>query len=166
MSGRKSVSPNRGHAVDGALRGRQRAMFSGLGSGNSAGNGLPGVDTDRTACGVADELGAIATQPVANAVEHALIDTLREGRICRRLALPAPSSARPATRRAAVVVDVAGHSPAQPWQKPASVTSRQGPGGDQVVDVGRKVWSAAVPADPSGQSRGGQGDGAEAAFRR
>lgn len=68
----------RGHAVDGAFQRCQQGNVQRLGQGTGR-NGLSGVGTLERGGEVADELGAIFTQSVANAVEYALIYTLREG---------------------------------------------------------------------------------------
>lgn len=61
-----------GHAVDGALQERQQGDVQRLRQGTGR-NGLPGVGAVERGGEIADELGAIFTQSVADPAEHALI---------------------------------------------------------------------------------------------
>lgn len=155
-----------GHAVDGALQGCQQGDVQRLGQG-TGGNGLPGVGTVEWRREVANELGAILTQSVANAVEHALIHALREGVGFTEDRRDRAQQRQTGHARAAVVVDVAGHVAAAHGEAhQRHVLEIQG--GDQVVNVGRKgIVVVAVPRlIRAAKAATVKGDGAEAALRQ
>lgn len=156
----------RGHAVDGALQGCQQGDVQRLGQG-TGGNGLPGVDAVERRGEVADELGTIFTQSVANAVEHALIHTLREGVGFTEDRRDRAQQRQTGHARAAVVVDVAGYVAAAHGEAHQRYVA-QVQGGDQVVNVGCKgVVVVAVPRlIRAAKAATVKGDGAEAALRQ